>query len=207
MIAALDLDMVGGDQSLCRSAMTVEQAPASFANYADDLVVRLVEGTSSGATNYACLEGQSVSRHAVTPFSGGSDRCLLIDPSVGVPCRRINQWPDKSYHTSADTLDKVDPSTLARVGGIAASGRSHEHQELLVGYVQSEIINRHHIAESLRYVVVRYTGHLATLSLPTLSCAARETVATESPASSATSPMVAESLLSTSSVSTTKTAP
>jgi len=110
MIAALNLDMVGEDQSLCGSTLTIEQAPGSFANYADDLVVRLAEETSSGATNYA-----------VTPFSGGSDHCLLIDPSVGVPCPMINQWPDKFYHTSADTLDKVDPAMLARVGSIAAT--------------------------------------------------------------------------------------
>jgi hypothetical protein len=121
MIAALNLDMVGEDQSLCGSTMTIEQAPGSFANYADDLVVRLVEETSSGATNYAGLEGQTASRHAVTPFSGGSDHCLLIDPSVRVPCPMINQWPDKFYHTSTDTLDKVDPSMLARVGSIAAT--------------------------------------------------------------------------------------
>jgi aminopeptidase-like protein len=121
MVAALNLDMVGEDQSLCGSTMTIEQAPGSFANYADDLVVRLAEETSSGATNYAGLEGQTASRHAVTPFSGGSDHCLLIDPSVGVPCPMINQWPDKFYHTSADTLDKVDPSMLARVGSVAAT--------------------------------------------------------------------------------------
>jgi aminopeptidase YwaD len=121
MVAALNLDMVGEDLSLCGSTMTVEQAPGSFANYADDLVLRLVEEASSGATNYAGLERQTASRHAVTPFSGGSDHCLLIDPSVGVPCPMINLWPDKFYHTSTDTLDKVDPATLARVGGIAAT--------------------------------------------------------------------------------------
>ncbi|HUV94741.1 MAG TPA: DUF4910 domain-containing protein, partial [Anaerolineae bacterium] len=110
MIAALNLDMVGEDQSLCGSTVTVEQAPGSFANYADDLVVRLVEETSSGATNYA-----------VTPFSGGSDHCLLVDPSVGVPCPMINQWPDKFYHTSTDTLDKVDPAMLARAGSVATA--------------------------------------------------------------------------------------
>ena len=121
MVAALNLDMVGEDQNLCGSTMTIEQAPASFANFADDLVVRLVEETSSGAANFAGLKGQAASRHAVTPFSGGSDHCLLIDPSVGVPCPMINQWPDKFYHTSTDTLEKVDPSQLARVGSIAAT--------------------------------------------------------------------------------------
>jgi len=106
---------------LCGSTLTVERAPGALANYADDLVLRLVEETSSSAANYAGLEGQTSSKHAVTPFSGGSDHCLLVDPSVGVPCPMLNQWPDKFYHTSADTLDKVDPAMLARVGTIAAT--------------------------------------------------------------------------------------
>lgn len=121
MVAALNLDMVGEDQDLCGSIMTIEQPPASSANFADDLVVRLVEETSSGAANFAGLEGQAASRHAITPFSGGSDHCLLIDPTVGVPCPMINQWPDKFYHTNTDTLDKVDPSALARASSIAAT--------------------------------------------------------------------------------------
>jgi len=121
MVAALNLDMVGEDQALCGSILTIERAPGALANYADDLVLRLVEETSSGAANYAGLEGQSTSQHAVAPFSGGSDHCLLVDPSVGVPCPMLNQWPDKFYHTSADTLDKVDPITLARAGTIATT--------------------------------------------------------------------------------------
>ncbi|HJX38350.1 MAG TPA: DUF4910 domain-containing protein, partial [Anaerolineae bacterium] len=120
-VAALNLDMVGEDQALCGSTLTIEQAPGALANFADDLVVRLLEESSQAATNYAGLAGQASPRHAVTPFSGGSDHCLLIDPAVGVPCPMLNQWPDKFYHTSADTLDKVDPAMLAQVGSVAAT--------------------------------------------------------------------------------------
>ena len=31
------------------------------------------------------------------------------------------QWPDKFYHTSEDTLDKVDPAMLAATGGLATA--------------------------------------------------------------------------------------
>jgi len=60
-------------------------------------------------------------RHAVIPFSGGSDHYILSDPSVGVPTPMIIQWPDKFYHTSQDTPDKVDPAMLGRVGSLAAT--------------------------------------------------------------------------------------
>jgi len=163
MIAALNLDMVGEDQSLCGSSMTIEQAPGSFANYADDLVVRLAEETSSGATNYAGLEGQTASRYAVTPFSGGSDHCLLIDPSVGVPCPMINQWPDKFYHTSTDTLEKVDPSQLARVGTIAATYAyflANAGAEA-VPWLAEEVLSRHktRTLALTRDAVTRATGN------------------------------------------------
>jgi hypothetical protein len=31
------------------------------------------------------------------------------------------QWPDKFYHTSDDTIDKVSPKSLAKVATIAAT--------------------------------------------------------------------------------------
>jgi hypothetical protein len=60
-------------------------------------------------------------RYATTPFSGGSDHYIFSDPTVGVPMAMIIQWPDKFYHTSADTLEKVDPISLARSGSLAAA--------------------------------------------------------------------------------------
>jgi aminopeptidase YwaD len=67
------------------------------------------------------MGGYPLFRHAVTPFSGGSDHYILSDPSVGVPTPMLIQWPDKFYHTSEDTLDKVDPAMLARIGVLATT--------------------------------------------------------------------------------------
>jgi len=55
-----------------------------------------------------------LSKYAVTPFSSGSDHYVYSDPTVGVPCVGLAQWPDKFYHTSWDTLDKVDPEMLRK---------------------------------------------------------------------------------------------
>jgi aminopeptidase YwaD len=154
MIAALNLDMVGEDQTLCGSTMNIEQAPTPLANCADDLLVRLLEAAPPAATNYAGLVGQTTSSHVVTPFSGGSDHCLLVDPSVGVPCPMLVQWPDKFYHTSADTLDKVDPAMLALVGSVAAtyayflSNAGPEEAEWLAEEVLSRFKTR--VLETLR---------------------------------------------------------
>jgi hypothetical protein len=40
---------------------------------------------------------------------------------VAVPSIQIGHWPDRFNHTSADTLDKVDPQEIRRAGLIAGS--------------------------------------------------------------------------------------
>ena len=68
-----------------------------------------------GSSSYALF------RHAETPFSGGSDHYVYSDPSVGVGCPMLIQWPDKYWHTSYDTMDKVDPAMLGRAALVTAT--------------------------------------------------------------------------------------
>ena len=122
MVAALNLDMVGENQDLCKGPLLVERPPAAGAGFAGDLLAAIMaelarQDTSnlSGSTRYALF------KWAVTPFSGGSDHYIFADPAVGVPCPMLIQWPDKFYHTSADTIDKVDPAMLRRAGILTCS--------------------------------------------------------------------------------------
>ena len=39
----------------------------------------------------------------------------------GTYCRLPHQWPDRFYHTTADTLEKVSPQSLARSSALAAT--------------------------------------------------------------------------------------
>lgn len=121
MIAGLNLDMVGENQDLCGSSLLVERSAGPAASFADDLAERLLEEMITETGTFSGMGGYAFFRHAVTPFSGGSDHYILSDPSVAVPCPMIIQWPDKFYHTSMDTLDKVDAAMLARVGSMAAT--------------------------------------------------------------------------------------
>lgn len=121
MVAGINLDMVGEDQALCGSVLLIERPPEAAAGFAGDLAEALHEAMQEGARNLAGTASYPLYRHAVTPFSGGSDHYILSDPTVGVPTPMLIQWPDKFYHTSADTIDKVDPNMLAVAGGLAAS--------------------------------------------------------------------------------------
>jgi hypothetical protein len=73
-----------------------------------------------------------------TPFSGGSDHYILSDPTIGVPTPMLMQWPDKYYHTSGDTIDKVSPDVMRRMVTAASTYAyvcARASEEDLVGLV------------------------------------------------------------------------
>jgi aminopeptidase YwaD len=108
-LAGLNLDMVGADQCQTGSTWQFINVPLAAASFADHLLAWLSE---------PLLEGQ---RYKEIPFSSGSDHYILSDPTVGIPTPMLSQWPDKFYHTSADTPDKVSPDSLGRSGALAAA--------------------------------------------------------------------------------------
>ncbi len=120
-VAGINLDMVGQNQNLCGSVFVVEHTPASLPSFAANLLERLRQEWIHDATNPAATASYPLFRYTATPFSGGSDHFILSDPAVGIPTPMLIQWPDKYWHTSEDTLDKVDPDMLGVAGGLAAS--------------------------------------------------------------------------------------
>jgi aminopeptidase YwaD len=107
-LAGLNLDMVGADQEQTGGQWELVDLPQAAASFADHLLAWLREPFLSGV------------RHTETPFSAGSDHYILSDPTVGIPAPMIIHWPDKFYHTSEDTPEKVTPDSLARSGALAA---------------------------------------------------------------------------------------
>jgi aminopeptidase YwaD len=120
MVAGLNLDMVGEDQAQTGSVLLTERPPESVPSYTADLLDYLREIVLNDVSAGNGRDRYSLVRYATTGFSGGSDHFIFSDPSVGVPMPMLIQWPDKFYHTSADTLDKVSQDSLARAGTIAA---------------------------------------------------------------------------------------
>jgi aminopeptidase YwaD len=121
MVAALNLDMVGENQDLCKSSLLLERTPHAMPSFVNDLAEVIFEELTHEIGNFSDSTKYATFRHAVTPFSGGSDHLILSDPSVGVPCPMIIQWPDMFYHSSLDTVDKIDPEAMKRVGILTAT--------------------------------------------------------------------------------------
>jgi len=120
-IAGLNLDMVGQNQELCGGSLLIESPPLATPSYAAELLRRIRDEIVPEAVSYGGQGGYALFRYADVPYSGGSDHYILSDPTVGIPCPLIIQWPDRFYHTSEDTLDKVDPGSLKRAGTMAAA--------------------------------------------------------------------------------------
>jgi len=121
IVAAINLDMVGEDQDICKSSMLIESPPKSTPTYGVDLLENILEHMSVEAGNLYGTSRFALFRHEVVSFSGGSDHEILSDPTIGIPCPMLTQWPDKYYHTSDDTIDKVDPKMLERTAVLTAT--------------------------------------------------------------------------------------
>jgi aminopeptidase YwaD len=120
MLVGLNLDMVGQDQSKCGSSFIIERPPDASASYAPDLL-EFIRERLDRAPAFSGEPELPLYREASTRFSGGSDHAILSDPLVGVPTPMIIQWPDRFYHTDQDTIDKVDPEALRRVGVLSGT--------------------------------------------------------------------------------------
>lgn len=120
-VAALNLDMVGADQSKSGGPLTVVRTSRAIASYTAELAYAILDEVAQDCKTFDGTSGYSLINRAYTPFSSGSDHYIVSDPSVGVPCPMMITWPDKFYHTSADTPDNIDPKMLERVAVTAAT--------------------------------------------------------------------------------------
>jgi hypothetical protein len=124
LMFGLNLDMVGQKQEVTGSTLCIEAPPLSAPSFTPFLIEEVVKRAFRYSSNPGGTGDVFSIRLQATPFSGGSDHLILSDPTVGVPTPMLLQWPDKYYHTSGDTPDKVSPDTLRRVA-IAAGAYAY----------------------------------------------------------------------------------
>ncbi|MFL5803586.1 MAG: DUF4910 domain-containing protein [Roseiflexaceae bacterium] len=120
-VAGLNLDMVGEDQEQCGGSWLLVRTSDALPSFAAPLLEAIREGYFGEAHSFAGQGDFPLFRHAVVPYSNGSDHYILGDPSVGIAAPMLIQWPDRFYHTTADTLDKVSPQSLQRATALTAT--------------------------------------------------------------------------------------
>jgi hypothetical protein len=148
LVAGINLDMVGQNQELCHSSLSLDRTPDSCPSYLNDLIYSLIEQTVEEFDYPTRFGSGSTFRCRSQAFSGGSDHAEFTEPTTGVPCVMLIQWPDLYYHTSQDTLDKVSEESLKRVGWITTiaaltlANATHEDTLMLAYQNASEGIVR-----------------------------------------------------------------
>src|SRR3990172_1907068 len=119
-IAVLNLDMVGEDIYQTTSRLRITRTPDSLPSFLNDLVENVAAQTA--AANLTDPAGsKNLFHYEMTPYDPGSDHDMFNDGMVGVPALMLGHWPDWTHHTSEDTSDKVDPTTLKRVGVLSTA--------------------------------------------------------------------------------------
>ncbi|QOY35159.1 DUF4910 domain-containing protein [Anaerobacillus isosaccharinicus] len=119
-VAALNLDMVGADQTKGGGPLCVEQPPLATPTFVDRFAYHLVEDVMSNSANFSGTTKYSTVNYVKTRFSGGSDHYIISDPTIGIPCPMLIQWPDKHYHTTSDLPQHLDETMMEKVGVVTA---------------------------------------------------------------------------------------
>ncbi|WP_026695094.1 DUF4910 domain-containing protein [Peribacillus kribbensis] len=119
-IAALNLDMVGADQTKGGGPLCIEQPPLSCPTFTDRYLHGLVEVLAQNTSNFTGTTSYSTVHYLRTRHSGGSDHYILSDSTIGIPCPMLIQWPDKHYHTTSDSVANLD-SSMMKLTGMAAA--------------------------------------------------------------------------------------
>jgi len=119
-VAALNIDTVGGDERQCGGTLFVLRTHPAAPTFSNDLLEAILEAlVAEYSDRIGIVPGpMALFRWGVAAGAGGDSRTLS---EWGLPAPMVTQWPDKFYHTSADTPDKIDPMMLARASMLVAT--------------------------------------------------------------------------------------
>ena len=145
--AMLNMDMVGADPSKSGSIFHMYRTPFSLPSTFNNVVRHWLCEESSRERRRAAGGTLTPLPWSYSKFAAGSDHYMFVDATVGIPSVMLNQSPDKFYHTSTDTSDKIDPAQMAyatRVAVLTAltylySG--HTVEEAILAEVRNEAID------------------------------------------------------------------
>ena len=194
-IGMLNLDMVGANPAKAGSVFTLLRTPFSLPSTMNNVVRYWLEKEAS-------REDERTQGGTMTPlpfkydrYGAGSDHFMLTDATVGIPAIMLNQNPDRFYHTSTDSIDKIDTRQMAYASRVAALSAlsmvlpKHVYEETVMTYCRNEFVELmqevsiHGVTELSRCLgdpekiyprVIRWLGHAHDLGQATLDKAKSE---------------------------------
>jgi hypothetical protein len=149
-VVALNLDMVGEDQSACGSPFLVERDAGGrrslITPVAEHLVEHVFRATATPPDTWRPV-----------PFAGSSDHAVFADPKLDCAAIALCHAPDRFNHSAADSIDKVAPVEMRRAaaagaaiafvmagGSVAAAGL----RDAVSGWVENELAATRRVADA-----------------------------------------------------------
>ncbi len=115
----INLDMVGEHPALVGYPFTVNKASISTPTFINDLITECIEHVKDNPIAIEQGGWQFPWNYRIKPFAGGSDHLLFNDAPLRIPSVMFGH-SDTYHHTNLDTIEKVDQTTLKRVGIVTA---------------------------------------------------------------------------------------
>jgi len=118
---AVNVDMAGENVQRCGGPLVIERGPDDLPSFLPALAERCAALLPPDSRSYSGAVPCDPWTWRATPFAGGSDHALLADAPTRCPAIALGHWPDRTNHSSADTLDVVDPAELRRTAVVAGA--------------------------------------------------------------------------------------
>ena len=111
--AVINLDMVGGSEDRSGSTIMVIKTPLSRFSIISGLLEYFINLANSGGESFG---GSPLPKMKVKsyPYEMGSDHDVFN--FFGIPSVMPITWPDKFYHSSEDTIEKISKDSLEIIG-------------------------------------------------------------------------------------------
>ncbi|MFX0207186.1 MAG: M28 family peptidase, partial [Candidatus Hodarchaeota archaeon] len=120
ILAALNLDMVGESPKIIGSPLTINSPSCATPTYLKALLNKAARCVSEKIPIYDEAGRFYQFNYRLKPFAGGSDHLIFNDRYFSIPSVMFGH-EDPFHHSSADSIDKVDPYECKSVATVAGS--------------------------------------------------------------------------------------
>jgi len=133
-VPVINVDMVGEDQSKTGSTLMLVRPPVFRIGLGEAIAWRCLSDCLPEVEPFSGFEKVPAQRFALVSYEMGSDHDVFL--GFGVNSVMLNQWPDYYYHSSLDTVDKVDVWELTRLTGCLSRILEVDRRKAVRSYVR-----------------------------------------------------------------------
>ncbi|NWF95561.1 MAG: DUF4910 domain-containing protein [Candidatus Thorarchaeota archaeon] len=114
-LAVINVDMVGADPAKAGSTLKLYRTPHSLPSTLNNVLDYWLRTESATQRDPAMGGTMCPLPYEYHAYSAGSDHFMFTDSTLSIPAVMLNQDPDRFYHTSCDSTDKLDVRQMAYV--------------------------------------------------------------------------------------------